>query len=92
MGVKWYDFTLALIGTLPFMVTTIFLGGTTATVRDATGNDQDITNIVSLSVGCSVSVMAVGCIWYFARKELRQVRHIEISNSQKKFFHEGNDM
>lgn len=77
-GVDWKDYTFALFGLLPFMITTIFLGATAGTVSNKKAGEDKIANIVSIVVGCSVSVVAVVLIWYFARKEL----HREIAAHQ----------
>jgi uncharacterized membrane protein YdjX (TVP38/TMEM64 family) len=72
------DFTLALIGTLPFQLLLVIIGATTESlvVDIDLNNSQQLWLIIVVCAGIGFAIVAIIATWKLCRKELQLVRHM----------------
>lgn len=79
-GVSLEDFTMSLVGVLPFQIFTIMVGATTGTLalrlarHDDYNKSQQVGFVILLASGIAFGLLALVQTWKFVKKELRKVR------------------
>jgi uncharacterized membrane protein YdjX (TVP38/TMEM64 family) len=88
-GVSLEDFTMGLIGILPFQVFTVIVGATTGTFalrsahnvgQDQYSSNQEIGFVILIASGCAFGLIALVYIWKVVKQELR--KELELTPEQ----------
>jgi hypothetical protein len=71
------DFTLALVGTLPFQLLLVIIGATTESLVEIDPNNtQELWLIIVVCGGIGFGIVAIIAAWKTCTKELQKVRYI----------------
>ena len=97
-NVSLQDFTLSLVGVLPFQIFVVVVGATTGTFALTNGYNfeynrkQEIGFVFLVSLGIATSFIALVYSWKIVKKELRKVRGITSMDVTLADFDNGSDV